>query len=927
MNLIRTKIIACVCLAFVFEVRFAAEVCVAEQPNVIVIISDDAGYADFGFMDGLSGETSEVPTPNLDALAARGVKFSNAYTATVCSPSRAALTTGGYQQRQGYEYNIKNLTSSTGPFEGLPVEATTIWERMKSVGYTTSAVGKWHIGSIAYSSPTEPGNRPERQGVDEFYGQWRGSRSYNVGTETHSTRVLRETLVDGFGNVTDTVVEGVHSGENVTETYGQFAVDFIADHHDDADPFFLYQSFTAPHTPLNESPDFNDPRLAGLSGNRKKYASMMLTMDDEIGRILDKLDDPDNNPATDNGITDDTLIVFINDNGGASSNTADNGQLRGFKGSAYEGGIRVPMIIAGAGVNAAVEGSIYDAPVHSIDILPTAFAAGGGSFGPNDTGIDGVNLLPFINGTITTDPHEVIAVRANTKVGVRKGDWKLVKAAVDSSFELYNLASDVGESTNVSGANPSIVAELQRDLTDLEAEFDKPRFPGLNQGTDSLNLFDHFTCQPGQGNWSASGAWYEGGTTNVKTMFTADAFAGAILEFPTTDSSSYVSSNDMTRSTGLDFMLNTIVLSGTFAGASNQSATIEGNDLLLVDNLQGGGPTIRLDSTNSTAAEFTYNIDTNLILYDNLTVMGNSGGKFNINGDIRDFFAARSVTKTGTSSVTLTGNSSFGGTLTIQGGEVVLAGGILAVGVLDNSAGGTFLFNGGMLQTPSVQGDLTNNGGTFSPGNSPAFSTVTGNYTQTTGTLAIEIEGLIAGSDFDVLQITGDLTAAGTLEVLLGGSYAPQVGQMFEVVTANSVSGSFLLDAPTDLDGNDIFAIHHNADSIVLEVLSSFLLVDGDLTFDGLINELDWQVLRPNLYVDTSGLTLGEARQLGDFNADLLVDRSDFLIFKDLFNGANGAGAFEAMVKGVPEPTSIWLVTISCLALASAGRVRSNCSY
>ena len=830
------------------------------SPNVIVIISDDAGYADFGFMDGHSGETSEVPTPNLDALAARGVTFSNAYTAMVCSPSRAAITTGGYQQRVGYEYNINNLTSATGPFEGLPVETTTIWERMKSVGYTTGAVGKWHIGSIADTSPTQPGNRPENQGVDEFYGLWRGSRTYSVGGMTNETRVLRETLVDPNGVVSDTVVESALSGQYITETFGDFAVDFIADHHDDTNPFFLYQAFTAPHGPLNESPDFNDPRLAGLSGNRKRYASMMLTMDDEIGRILDTLDDPDNDPNTADSITDNTLIMFINDNGGASSNASDNGQLRNFKGTPYEGGMRVPMIIAGAGVNASVEGTVYDSPVHSIDILPTAFAAGGGSLGLADTGIDGVNLLPYVNGELTEDPHEVIAVRSSDQVGVRKGDWKLVKNGIGSGFELYNLATDVGESTNVAGSNPTVVEELQRGLTDLESEFDKPRFAQLNASQDTINIFDHFTFRPDQGaslpgsnvvanpsfengteingqqyftfeelddwsnngdttspakdevaarddnafagayrgllagdrtpyqvtshtislgeefsitlahsgqfsqwdvgsdsfnmelfyldgsnnevvldtinvvpagswttsshtfaaisdsnavgrqlgirfdslggnsefasldditlglsssspilqlNWSTGNAWHESGTTNAETMFHTDSFAGAVVEFPTTDFFSYVSTNDMTRSTGLEFMLNKVVLSGLFDGSENQSATIDGNALLLTNSLDGAGPQISAEASNRDNFQYAYQIDLDVVMYDDLQLTGNGDIEVTINGQIRDYHEARSLTKSGLSTFTLSGSNTYSGDTSVEAGTLSITSAFL----------------------------------------------------------------------------------------------------------------------------------------------------------------------------------------------------------------------------------------------------------
>lgn len=1089
-------------------------------PNVIVIISDDAGYADFGFMDGLSGETSVVPTPNLDALAARGVTMSNAYTAMVCSPSRAAITTGGYQQRVGYEYNINNLTSATGPFEGLPVDATTIWERMKSVGYNTGAVGKWHIGSIADTSPTEFGNRPQRQGVDEFYGLWRGSRVYNVGGQTNETRVIRETLVDSMGNVTDTVVESAHSGEYITETFGQYAVDYIADHHDDAEPFFLYQAFTAPHGPLNNSPDFNDPRLAGLSGNRKQYASMMLTMDDEIGRILDTLEDPNDDGDTADSITDDTLIIFINDNGGASSNASDNGVLRDFKGTPYEGGIRVPMIIAGAGVDPSVEGTVYDKPVHSIDILPTAFAAGGGTFGPGDTGIDGVNLLPYINGTNTSDPHEVIVVRSSDEVGVRKGDWKLVKNGIGANFQLFNLATDISESTNVAGANPMVVAELQRDLTEVESEYDKPRFAELNASQDTVNIFDHFAFRPEAGgaqpgpnlldnpgfengtqldanpfytfeeldawsnngdntspakdevaarddnansgayrglmsglrthyqvtdhvialgeefsinlahsgqfsqwdvgvdsfdmelfyldggnnvvvldtinvvpagtwtttshtfaaitdsnavgrmlgirfdslggnsefaglddivlglsstspvlqmNWSAANAWVEGGTSNLETMFHMDAFAGAILEFPTTDSVSYVSTNDMTRSTGLEFMLNKLVLSGAFNGTEDQSGTIEGNALLFTDSLDGVGPQIALNATNggggpfapgAPSPQFTYSIDLDVVMFDDLTIAGNGSAELTINGQVRDYFDPRNLTKTGLSKVFLAGDNTYAGNTTVAGGTFALVGSatlgntphiaVQSGAVFDVSATDSGGFTLGSGQTLSGSGSVVGNidaaaGATVSPGSSIGTLSMSADYTQdAAATLAVEVDG--ASDTQDLLAVAGNATLAGSLTV--DQLTAPDAGDEFVIVTGASVSGVF--DQAAGIDEADMIidagaslslGIIYEADRVKL--VATF---KGDANGDGDVSLLDLNALGAGFGQVGTGTW-----QTGDFNYDGDVSLLDLNALGTTFGNSVAAAQ-----PAVPEPTGLALLSIGSLALLRRRFVRQE---
>ena len=1073
------------------------------SPNVVVIISDDAGYADFGFMDGLSGETSVVPTPNLDALASRGVTFSSAYTAMVCSPSRAAITTGGYQQRVGYEYNVNNLTDPNGPFEGLPVEATTIWERMKSVGYTTGAVGKWHVGSIGDSSPTQPGNRPQNQGVDEFYGMWRGSRNYNVGSITNETRVIRETTVDGLGNVTDTVVESAHNGEYITSVFGDYALQFIDDHYQDTQPFFLYQAFTAPHGPLHNSPDINDPSISGLSGNRKRYASAMLTMDKEIGRILDKLDDPDGNPATNDSITDDTMIIFINDNGGEDSISADNGDLRNYKGTPYEGGMRVPMIIAGAGVSSTVEGTVYNAPVHSVDILPTAFAAGGGSFAGGETGIDGVDLLPYINGSNTNNPHDSIVVRSSDDVGVRKGDWKLVKHGINNSFELYNLVSDIGESNNVAAANASIVEDLQRTLTDNEVEFDKPRFAQLNSNQNTINIFDHFTFRPGSGgtvpganvllnqgfengtqldgssfytfeelsdwsnngdntspakdetaarndnafagsyrgllsglrthyqvsshsislgeefsislahsgqfsqwdvgsdsfnmelfyldgsnnvvvldtinvvpagswtttshtfaaitdgsavgrplgirfdslggnsefagldeivlglstsspaltlNWSAGDAWFEGGTNNAETMFHTDAFAGAVLEFPTTDDFSYVSNNDMTRSTGLEFMLNKIILSGSFAGSQNESATIAGNDVLLTDSLDGVGPQLAIDATNVGGQSYSYSVDLDLVMYDDLTITGDGDASVTINGQIKDYSAPRNLTKSGASRVSLTGNNTYFGSTTITGGTLALTGtatlantsGIevesgATFDLSGTSTGGLTLHSGQTLSGGgTVLGNITaESGSVVSPGSSFGQLTISGFFSPRGGsTLEFELgPGGVAGVDYDQIVVGGNLVPlGGALNVTLDVGFIPSLGDVFDILDFSNFTGSFDAINLPSLSNDLAWSLTNFATAGELLVIAA-----GDFNEDGSVDETDL-----SLWSAGYGLT-SASRVDGDGNGDGIVDGQDFLIWQRTFGQSIPVLLTTA---SVPEPSSIMLVCVGMIAIS-----------
>ncbi len=470
---------------------------VGSQPNIVVMISDDGGYADWEFMDDyLESENpgqadSPVPTPHLNTLRDRGVLFTQGYTAPVCSPSRAAIVTGSFQQRIGYEYNINNLTGANA-VDGLHPSTTTIFHRMKDEGYITGAIGKWHIGARANDSGL--GNRPQNMAVDEFLGVWKGSRDYDVGDESAANAVLREAIASPLS---DTVIENTApwntTYDYVTSAFGKGATDFIDRNYTNAAPFFLYVAFTAPHGPIHESPDFNDPRISGLSGNRKKYASMVITMDKEIGNIMDKLGDPAGDSST--NLLDNTLIFFINDNGGANGIGTVNTPLKGWKGSVSEGGMRVPFIMAGPGVPSNTNAPItYDKAVHSIDILPTCVEAAGGD---ELATIDGVNLIPYVDGTKSDAPHTVLTMRHQEKFGVRKGDWKLAKdGGSGAAIRLYDLSTDLSETNDLASVHTGVVAELLRDFTAFEVECEKPRHAGLGKGAGTINLNNQFRLNP-----------------------------------------------------------------------------------------------------------------------------------------------------------------------------------------------------------------------------------------------------------------------------------------------------------------------------------------------------------------------------------------------------------------------------------------------
>jgi arylsulfatase A-like enzyme len=411
-----------------------------QRPNVILIISDDQGYADVGYQG-----MKDIPTPNIDALARSGVRFSNGYVSCpVCSPTRAGLMTGRYQQRFGFEFN-PGPGGYTAEF-GLPLDETTIADRMKAAGYRTGAVGKWHLGSTEKFSPT-------RRGFDEFFGFPGGGHDY-----------FRDDL-DGLNPIrrNDTPVA---EDEYLTDAFTREAVDFIDRHA--AGPFFLYLAYNAVHSPMQASDKYLE-RFASISDQRRRaHAAMMAAMDDGIGRVLDAV--------RTRGLEDRTLIFFLADNGGPTvQTTSSNRPLRGVKGQVYEGGIRVPFLVSWKGHLAA--GKVYDRPVISLDIFPTALAAAGGA-PPQGRRLDGINLLPYLSGEKQGEPHESLCWRFGPQAAIRRGDWKLIRlhGANDEkkTFELYNLAEDVAEEKNLAGEKPDIVNKLTVSLDAWNAELVEP---------------------------------------------------------------------------------------------------------------------------------------------------------------------------------------------------------------------------------------------------------------------------------------------------------------------------------------------------------------------------------------------------------------------------------------------------------------------
>lgn len=420
------------CIALPAAALFSATLLpAAGKPNIVLIVSDDQGYADASCYE----HPDEVRTPHIDRLAARGVRFTNGYaTGYVCAPTRAGLLTGRYQQRFGFYTAGDSRT-------GLPVGEITLADVLKARGYATGVFGKWHLG-------LEPPYRPLARGFGEFYGfLGHGGHDYFklARTDEYTSIYRNDTIIDETGYLTDNLARE--------------AVSFIERHQ--AGPFFLYLPFNAVHWPL-QAPAEDRKRFHNADAGRNTYLAMLHRMDLAVGRVLDALDRHD--------LSENTLVFFLSDNGGARKNLANNGALRDFKHSVYEGGVRVPFLVSWPGH--APRGAVIDTPVICLDIFPTACAAAGATL-PGDRVIDGKSLLPLLKGTQDGPLHEAIFWDGDEeKRAVRMGRWKLVdnKGAV----ALFDLDKDTGETTDLAKRRPEMVEKLRSAFQAWRAEM-KPR--------------------------------------------------------------------------------------------------------------------------------------------------------------------------------------------------------------------------------------------------------------------------------------------------------------------------------------------------------------------------------------------------------------------------------------------------------------------
>ena len=381
----------------------------------------------------------------------------------VCSPSRAGLITGRYQNRFGYTRNI--LLTPKDSTMGLPLSEQTLPEVLKMANYNTKAIGKWHLG--AHESLV-----PERRGFDEFYGFLIGGHRYFPEDLTLNDLTDARRQMDGY--ITKIYDNGkrINTTKYLTEELSDNAVKFIDDNSQN--PFFLYLSYNAPHTPLQATEKDLARNMHIDVEKRRKYAAMVSSMDDGIGLILDKLEEKK--------ISDNTIVVFFSDNGGVEwYNFSDNGPLRGIKGDFFEGGIRVPFVMQWPSV--ITPGSIYDKPIIALDIFATA-ASVANAEKYVDGDIDGVNLIPYLTGKKDGLPHEFLYWQNRDKdIDVIRGErYKYLR--IGSEEFIFDLKNDISEENNILNSSESIYEGLKSKFNEWDKEMIDPVFLDLGSGKE-----------------------------------------------------------------------------------------------------------------------------------------------------------------------------------------------------------------------------------------------------------------------------------------------------------------------------------------------------------------------------------------------------------------------------------------------------------
>jgi arylsulfatase A-like enzyme len=466
-----------VVLAFTILARIAS----AAPPNILIILADDMGYGDLGCLG-----SEHLSTPHLDALAASGVLCSQAYVASpVCSPSRAGLITGRDPRRFGYEGNLNQDAPNyaTRPeLLGLPPGELTLGDHLRTTGYQTALIGKWHLGK-------GDGFHPNQRGFDHFCGMLGGSHRY-------------------FPNPNKNQLE--RNGEPLRTFSHPYLTDFFTEEalgwfgSQQAKPWFLFLSYNAPHGPL-EATEEDLAKFAHIEDKKRRtYAAMMFALDRGVGKVQAKLKE--------SGQLDNTLIVFFSDNGGATGNASWNGPLSGVKGCLREGGVRVPMIWSWP--SKLPKGAQCDTPVSSLDLLPTFLAAADGKPLPLRPPLshednrnhgratkqygayDGINLLPVLQRKEALSKRTLFW-RLQGQAAILSGDDKLIRLS-HRPAQLFRPSTDLAEAHDLAPSQSETFLTLFRQLAEWEATLPTVPLWGSSPfwSSQSANNYDNWAPRP-----------------------------------------------------------------------------------------------------------------------------------------------------------------------------------------------------------------------------------------------------------------------------------------------------------------------------------------------------------------------------------------------------------------------------------------------
>jgi arylsulfatase A-like enzyme len=421
-----------------------------EKPNIVHIVADDLGWKDVGF-----NGCQDIKTPNLDALAATGAKFTQFYVQPMCTPTRAALLTGRYPFRYGLQTAVIPSVSSYG----LDTSEWLMPQCLKEAGYKTAIIGKWHLGHA------DQKYWPRQRGFDYQYGAMIGELDYF----THQEHGVLDWYRDN---------QPVKESGYTTELIGKDAVKLI-ENHDPATPLYLYLTFNAPHTPYQAPQEYIDRYQHIADPTRRTYAGMVTCLDDQIGRVIAAIEKK--------GLRSNTLVFFHSDNGGTKNAMfagvmadmskvkipCDNGPYRDGKGSLYEGGTRVCALANWPG---CIQAQDVDGLIHAVDLYPT-FAALAGASTSKCKPLDGQNVWKTIAEGQASPRTEFFYNIEPFRAAMREGQWKIIwRTTLPTSAQLYDLSKDPSEEHDVAASHPDQVASMQQRIDAASREAAKPLF-------------------------------------------------------------------------------------------------------------------------------------------------------------------------------------------------------------------------------------------------------------------------------------------------------------------------------------------------------------------------------------------------------------------------------------------------------------------